>query len=145
MIPIKMNKEGAIMDINSKVIYIAAGLLVNERKVLIALKKDGKWEFPGGKLDNDESYEKAVVREFKEELSVTVTPLEELGAVEVDRDDNTVIIISFILVKSEAASVVLKEHSDYKFVSFEELDSFDLIEPDRIFVKENEAVLRKII
>ncbi|PCI81887.1 MAG: 8-oxo-dGTP diphosphatase MutT [SAR86 cluster bacterium] len=71
------------MNKNS-IVHVAVGVLLNEnREVLIALRsahshQGGLWEFPGGKVEEGESVEHALNREFEEELGISVqacTPL----------------------------------------------------------------------
>ena len=47
--------------------------------VLLGLKPSGVWEFPGGKVDNDETHSQAMEREWIEELGVMVKCDEENG------------------------------------------------------------------
>ena len=56
-------------------LVVAAALIDADGRVLIARRPEGKqlaglWEFPGGKLDPNESPEQALVRELREELGV---------------------------------------------------------------------------
>lgn len=56
---------------------VAAAIIVNQGKILIAKrgigeKMEGKWEFPGGKLEEGETGEEALAREIREELEVEV-------------------------------------------------------------------------
>lgn len=44
----------------------------NKREILMHTRKDGKWELPGGKLEGEEGYYDAAVRELKEETSLVV-------------------------------------------------------------------------
>ncbi|MDR1828787.1 MAG: (deoxy)nucleoside triphosphate pyrophosphohydrolase [Methylobacteriaceae bacterium] len=55
----------------------AAALIDPHDRVLLAQRPKGKslaglWEFPGGKMEADESPEQALVRELKEELAISV-------------------------------------------------------------------------
>ena len=62
-----------------KVVYVSAAAIFNQSgEVLLAQRPPGKamaglWEFPGGKIESDETPERALVRELKEELSIEVT------------------------------------------------------------------------
>ncbi len=59
-----------------KILYVAAAALVDrEGRVLLAQRPEGKslaglWEFPGGKIEQGETPEAALVRELKEELGI---------------------------------------------------------------------------
>lgn len=62
-----------------KVVYVSAAAIINQSgEILLAKRPAGKamaglWEFPGGKIESDETPERALVRELKEELSIEVT------------------------------------------------------------------------
>lgn len=60
-----------------KVIDVAAGLVFHEGKLLITQRYfhghlGGLWEFPGGKVEQGESFEQCLKRELMEELGITV-------------------------------------------------------------------------
>lgn len=63
---------------DSKLLIVSAAALVNaDGLVLVQRRPDGGahaglWEFPGGKIDNGESPEEALVRELREELGIDV-------------------------------------------------------------------------
>ena len=62
------------------VVFVAAAALVDpDGRVLIAQRPEGKamaglWEFPGGKVDDGETPEYALMRELKEELDIDTRP-----------------------------------------------------------------------
>lgn len=73
-----------------KTVRVAAAIIIANDKVLAAQRgygefKDG-WEFPGGKLEANETGEQACVREIHEELHVTVGNLTHLCTIEHDYD-----------------------------------------------------------
>ncbi len=56
-------------------LVVACALVDTDRRVLIAKRPEGKsmaglWEFPGGKVEPDETPEAALIRELREELAV---------------------------------------------------------------------------
>jgi 8-oxo-dGTP diphosphatase len=59
-------------------LVVAAALINSAGKILLAQRPEGKrlagkWEFPGGKVEQNESPETALVRELTEELGITVS------------------------------------------------------------------------
>lgn len=61
---------------SSLIICVAAALIDPDNRVLIQQRPEGKdhagfWEFPGGKVEANETPEQALVRELHEELNVT--------------------------------------------------------------------------
>jgi 8-oxo-dGTP diphosphatase len=62
-----------------------AGIARQGAALFIARRKPGgslggKWEFPGGKVEEGESAEQALVREYAEELSLPIRVGEEIGS-----------------------------------------------------------------
>ncbi|MGX9461530.1 8-oxo-dGTP diphosphatase MutT [Shewanella sp. A14] len=62
-----------------KRIHVAVGVIINQHKqILIAKRHDhlhqgGKWEFPGGKVEKNETVTQALTRELKEEVNIDVS------------------------------------------------------------------------
>jgi 8-oxo-dGTP diphosphatase len=57
-------------------LVVACALVDADRRVLIAQRPEGKamaglWEFPGGKVEGDETPEAAIIRELEEELGIS--------------------------------------------------------------------------
>jgi 8-oxo-dGTP diphosphatase len=64
---------------NKKMNIGAAGIIRKKEKILIAQRKKdswmepNKWEFPGGKVEPNETYEECLIREIQEELGLIIT------------------------------------------------------------------------
>ena len=77
-------------------LHVAVGVIVNsDHEVLISKRSSdvhqaNRWEFPGGKIESDESIEAALSRELKEELGITVLNTEFLTSIEYDYGDKIV-------------------------------------------------------
>lgn len=79
-------------------VHVAVGVILNKKgKVLIAKRSSqahqgGLWEFPGGKLDADESVSQALTRELREELAIEVISTEPLINIRHDYSDKSVLL-----------------------------------------------------
>ena len=120
-------------------INVAAAVLINDKKVLMAKRHgsylDNLWEFPGGKLEKDESAESAVQRELKEELNIDVIPIKTLLVLEHTYPDKT-IRLHFVNCKLaepvEENLIKLKENSETGWFIPTQLPLNDICPADRI-------------
>lgn len=121
-------------------INVVAAVIKNaDKKILIAqrnLKKSqgGLWEFPGGKIEPNESREAAIIREIKEELTIDID-VESYLAEKVfnypDKDVNLIAMNCRIL----NGEIKLLEHEDVKWVSEDELEQFEFAPADMFIVE----------
>lgn len=116
-----------------KQIEVTAAIIVENGKVLATQRSDGyqkdKWEFPGGKVEKDETAEHAVVREIQEELNITVKPEFLLHTVEYDYPNFHLTMHCFISSITEG-KIELKEHEDARWLLPSELDSVQWLPAD---------------
>lgn len=115
-----------------------AGVAEKDGKVLIALRKPGtsigvKWEFPGGKQEDGESPEKALVREYIEELGVLIRVNDKLceGFFSNGTKDYMLIAYSIELNDEKFNS---SEHQQVKWVNLSELSSLEFPDSDKIII-----------
>ena len=77
-----------------KEIDVVCGAILKDGKYLIAKRAkgvdEGCWEFPGGKVEPNESQVDAIIRELKEELEIDVKVIKYLCSID---DIRTNIII----------------------------------------------------
>lgn len=130
-------------------IKVVAGVIVRDKKVLIARrkKKNGveKWEFPGGKIKDNEGPHEALVREIEEELNLRVRALDLISVKELPLESGEKILFYAILARMEAkGEPVATEHEELRWVDFEEIGSFDLFEPDRSILEEIKRFLASL-
>lgn len=117
-------------------IEVVAGVIYKNNKFLIAqrnLKKDqgGMWEFPGGKVERNESYKSALIREIKEELNANIEVNEYLGE-SIHHYPEKDIKLIFYKVKLLSEKVELLEHENCHWITKEEKDKFEFAEADNV-------------
>lgn len=85
-----------------QLIVSAAALIDSDGRVLLAKRPEGKamaglWEFPGGKIETDETPEDALIRELREEISINTVSscLAPLAFASHDYDDMHLILLLY--------------------------------------------------
>lgn len=114
-----------------KNITVAAAIIINNHKILCVQRNTNKYdyislkfEFPGGKIEEGESKEQALMREIKEELNLDIKIESEYLTVEHQYPDFHLTMHSFIC-SCENTMLELTEHIDYKWLSRDELIGLD--------------------
>lgn len=59
-------------------IKAAGGLVLNEKKQILFILRNGKWDLPKGKIEAHETIELGAIREVEEECGIKVSKLEKL-------------------------------------------------------------------
>ena len=88
------------------------------------------WEFVGGKTEPGESWEEALIRECREELSVTVKPLDIFMEVTHEYPDLTVHLILYN-AKIAEGTIQLLEHNDARWITPDELPEYTFCPADK--------------
>lgn len=127
-----------------KTIRVVAAIIIEDGKVFATQRGygdfKGGWEFPGGKIDEGETPEQALVREIKEELDTEVKVLELLDTVEYDYPKFHLSMDCFIC-QIESGDLVLKEHEDSVWLTKDTLYSVDWLAADQGLIPQIENYL----
>jgi 8-oxo-dGTP diphosphatase len=105
----------------------AVVVILNAKDEVLLLKRApgdywcaGKWGYPGGKLDDDETAEEAAVRETKEETNLDVTDLVPI-TLDLAR------VLGMYYTRSYSGDIKIDfEHTDWLWVSRSEIENYDL-------------------
>lgn len=113
-----------------KNIEVVAAVIKNSRnEIFCARRKDQgelalKWEFPGGKIENNESYQEALIREIKEEFLTTIKVNDYIMTVSHQYQGFFLTMHAFYAEVVEG-NLTLVEHTDSKWLSKEYLCNLD--------------------
>lgn len=122
---------------------VVGAAIVRDGRVLAAKRTRpaaaaGRWEFPGGKVEDGESAEEALIREIAEELGVTVEVHRWLAG---SASIGTAYELTVALAAIVAGEPQPVEHDRVRWLTAAELDAVDWLEPDRPFLPELRAEL----
>ena len=88
-----------------------------------------KWEFPGGKVKFNESFENALIREIKEELNITISVQDKI-AQETYKDHKIDIHLFYFLCTQLSYTIELREHEKIAWVEKKDFGKYDFAEGD---------------
>ena len=113
---------------------VTCAIIVKEGKILIARravdqKLAGKWEFPGGKVEDGESPEECLKRELAEEFGIQVEVGEYITSSKHQYDHISIELIAFH-TKYISGTFTLTDHDKIEWVKPAELLDYDLAKAD---------------
>ena len=115
-----------------KELFVVAAIIKKDNKILATQRGygefEGLWEFPGGKIEDGETKEEALVREIKEELNADI--IVEKFALDLEwQYPNFYLYMSCFECVLES-DIELLEHMGARWLSLDELDSVEWIQAD---------------
>lgn len=124
---------------SKRFVEVVAALIWDKDKFLICQRPVNKargllWEFVGGKVENGETKEQALIRECQEELAITVAPHDIFTEVTHKYPDITVHLTLFNCTISKGQPQLL-EHNDMKWITTAKISYYDFCPADEVILK----------
>lgn len=115
-----------------KTIEVVAAVIVKDKEILATQRGygelQGRWEFPGGKIELGEDQQSALCREIQEELDVQIAVDDFLTTVEYDYPNFHLIMHAYQC--ELLGEFHLQEHSAARWLGVETLYDVDWLEAD---------------
>ena len=113
---------------------VVAAIIKKENAYLVAQRNRDKylglkWEFPGGKVEPNESFQEALLREIHEELNIDINIHEKL-AEEKYKDSEINIVLHYFLCSIKDGTIKLNEHEAISWVDKKDFGKYDFVEGD---------------
>ena len=126
-----------------KHVEVVCALIQNDEGKIFCCRRgpgramEGLWEFPGGKIEPNESKEHAILREIKEELNSVIKPIKYIGVVNHTYNDIekpfSITMYGYLATLVEG-KLELSEHTDSKWCTIDELSTVDFAAADIPFI-----------
>ena len=120
-------------------IDVVAAVIKKDNKYFIAQRNRNKhfayhWEFPGGKVNDDESFDYALKREINEELSINIKIIKKITS-EKHKDEQINVEVHYFLCEALNDNIILSEHEDMTWVYKQDLLNYKLAPGDSKIIK----------
>lgn len=109
------------------------GIVKNKNGEILLVKRHHKsrtdpekWELPGGKVEPNESFDKAIVREIKEETNLDCKVGDFCEAIQRDYTHKRSVQMIMYLKDIEGEVKISDEHEDWRWVDLKEIPEFDI-------------------
>ena len=117
-----------------KKLNIVCGIICRNHKVLIAKRGKGIheniWEFPGGKVEPEETREDAVIREIKEELEIDVSVDKYLISI-IDEREDCILDVHAYICSYLSGDIQLHAHHEYTWINIKDVVKYNFEKADQ--------------
>ncbi len=120
---------------------VSAAIIFVDNKILCVQRGPSKYdyisfkyEFPGGKIEEGESPEVALIREIEEELNLSINNLSFFQTVNHSYQDFSITMHAFTCKVKDISIIELREHLEYKLLEKNDLSNLDWAAADIPFV-----------
>jgi len=110
-------------------VIVTAAVIFKGGKILIA-RRNKKWEFPGGKLEENESLEECIEREIKEELEIEIDVVKKF-CVEREAD----IELHVFIARYKKGEIKLNFHNEIRWIDAKDILNYDFLDADKKVAK----------
>ena len=117
------------LEVVAAIIFFKNKILVTQRKFSKNFAFSYKYEFPGGKVENNEDKITALRRELMEELNLEITNFKHFASYNYNYDINK-INLNFFVSNVNELKITLKVHESYKLVTVKQLSQLDWLAAD---------------
>ncbi|MBB2181430.1 8-oxo-dGTP diphosphatase MutT [Lachnospiraceae bacterium MD1] len=121
-----------------KSIEVAAAIIIQNKSIFATERGygdfKGYWEFPGGKIEEGETPQEALVREMMEELNVRIKVQELVEIVNYDYPDFHLTMHCF-LCKIISGDMILKEHTSARWLTKDHINEVDWLPADKDLIE----------
>lgn len=120
-------------------INVVCGIILQNEKIFICRRKEGIslsgfWEFPGGKIESNETKRDALKRELQEELEMEVKIEYFFGKSNHDYGSFQIELFGYVCSLVNYSGKLI-DHDAYKLVDFESLSNYKLAPADIPFIQ----------
>jgi len=119
---------------------VTAAVIERDGMILIARRKrafmGNNWEFPGGKLEDNETLEECLKREIFEELGIDIAVGKLISSRKHVLNCQSAIMLYAYQAEYLSGEIVLSDHDEIAWVSPEDLQRYAFPDPDRLIVKD---------
>ena len=122
------------LEVVAAIIFFENKILVTQRKFSKNSAFSYKYEFPGGKVEDNEDKITALRRELMEELNLEITSFKHFASYNYNYDINK-IKLNFFVSNVTELKITLKVHESYKLVTVRQLSQLDWLAADYEVIK----------